>query len=140
MKHLYAVVFSGMLSIMTAACGGGTSTGNQVLSPEEYARAMAGDTTAVLIDVRTPEEYAQGHLAGARLMDVSEEEAFVKGVDSLDARHTYYIYCRSGRRSRKAAGIMQERGLTVVDMEGGYLAWQERDSMAASAVGGGQAE
>lgn len=131
MKKLYAVALYGIMLFMTISCGNGSSTGSKVLTAEEYAMAIGTDTTAVVIDVRTPEEYAQGHIDGACLMNVSEEDAFVDSVDALDTNHTYYIYCRSGRRSRKAAILMLERGLRVVDLKGGYNAWLERDSTAA---------
>ena len=94
---------------------------------EEYAQNLNTDTTAYLIDVRTPEEYAEGHIEGAVLMNVMDEQAFLAGIDTLDASHTYYIYCRSGRRSQKASGLMSERGLKVVDLQGGYNAWQKAE-------------
>ena len=95
------------------------------LSPEEYAKALGEDSTAFLIDVRTPEEYAEGHIEGAILMNVMDEEKFACGIDSLSSEYTYYIYCRSGRRSQKASNLMTERGLKVVDLQGGYNAWKE---------------
>ena len=104
-----------------------TSAGSTVLPVEEYAQNLNTDTTAYLIDVRTPEEYAEGHIEGAVLMNVMEEQAFLAGIDTLDASHTYYIYCRSGRRSQKASGFMGERGLKVVDLQGGYNAWQKAE-------------
>lgn len=130
MKKMYALALYGIMLFMTISCGNGSSTGSKVLTAEEYAMAIGTDTTAVVIDVRTPEEYAQGHIDGASLMNVSEEDAFVDSVDALDTSHTYYIYCRSGRRSRKAAILMLERGLRVVDLKGGYNAWLERESTA----------
>jgi rhodanese-related sulfurtransferase len=60
-------------------------------------------------------------------MNVMDEQTFLAGIDTLDANHTYYIYCRSGRRSQKASGLMSERGLKVVDLKGGYNAWQEAE-------------
>lgn len=124
-KHPCTTALTGFLLLLTAACGSGTGNGSKVLPAEEYARAIATDSTAVIIDVRTPEEYAQGHLDGALLMNVSEEDAFTEAADTLDKSHTYYIYCRSGRRSSKAAIMLLERGLTVVDLKGGYNAWTE---------------
>jgi len=131
-KNLYTAAFVGFMFLFTLACGSGSSADVTLLTPEQFAEAMATDSMAMVIDVRTPEEYAQGHISGAQLMNVSEEGAFRSAVDTLDEAHTYYIYCRSGRRSRKAAAIMQERGLRVVDMKGGYNAWQGRDSMDVS--------
>ena len=117
-----------LLLLLLPSCGGEnkTSAGSTVLPVEEYAQNLNSDTTAYLIDVRTPEEYAEGHIEGAVLMNVMDDEAFVAGVDTLSKEHTYYIYCRSGRRSRKAAGQMIAKGLTVVDLQGGYNAWKGR--------------
>lgn len=98
---------------------------SKVLPVKEYAQALTTDTTAFLMDVRTPEEYVAGHIDGAVLYNVMDEENFIAGIDTLTKEHTYYIYCRSGRRSQKAARLMLERGLNVVDLQGGYNAWKE---------------
>ena len=118
-----------LLFLLLPSCGGEnkTSAGSTVLPVEEYAQKLNTDTTAYLIDVRTPEEYAEGHIEGAVLMNVMDEQTFLAGIDTLDASHTYYIYCRSGRRSQKASGFMGERGLKVVDLQGGYNAWKEAE-------------
>lgn len=118
-----------LLLLLLPSCGGEnkTSAKSTVLPVEEYAQNLNSDTTAYLIDVRTPEEYAEGHIDGAVLMNVMDDEAFVAGVDTLSKEHTYYIYCRSGRRSRKAAGQMIAKGLTVVDLQGGYNAWKKAE-------------
>ena len=118
-----------LLLLLLPSCVGKnkTSAGSTVLPVEEYAQNLNTDTTAFLIDVRTPEEYAEGHIEGAVLMNVKDEQAFIAGIDTLDASHTYYIYCRSGRRSQKASGLMSERGLKVVDLQGGYNAWQNAE-------------
>lgn len=130
-KYVYMAVFSALSVLFTVACGNNKSAENKILTPEEFARAIAADSTARVIDVRTPEEYAKGHIDGAGLMDVLKEDAFLQAVDTLAPENTYYIYCRSGRRSRKAAAIMQKRGLKVIDLEGGYNAWQERNGISA---------
>ncbi|MEE0870272.1 MAG: rhodanese-like domain-containing protein [Bacteroidaceae bacterium] len=118
-----------LLLLLLPSCAGEnkTSAGSTVLPVEEYAQKLNADTTAYLIDVRTPEEYAEGHIEGAVLMNVMDEQTFLAGIDTLDASHTYYIYCRSGRRSQKASGLMGERGLKVVDLQGGYNAWQKTE-------------
>ena len=119
-----------LLLLLLPSCAGEnkTSAGSTVLPVEEYAQNLNTDTTAYLIDVRTPEEYAEGHIEGAVLMNVMDEQTFLAGIDTLDASHTYYIYCRSGRRSQKASGLMSERGLKVVDLQGGYNAWKEAET------------
>ena len=118
-----------LLLLLLPSCAGEnkTSAKSTVLPVEEYVQNLNSDTTAYLIDVRTPEEYAEGHIEGAVLMNVMDEQTFLAGIDTLDANHTYYIYCRSGRRSQKASGLMSERGLKVVDLQGGYNAWQKAE-------------
>ena len=95
-----------------------------LLTPDEYERAVAADTTAVVIDVRKADEFAEGHVMNARLLDVLDTADFDAGIRHLDKSNTYYVYCRSGRRSHNAALKMHEQGLKVVDMKGGILAWK----------------
>ena len=65
-----------------------THAENTILPVEEYAGALDADTTAFLIDVRTPEEYAEGHIDGAVLMNVLDEQTFVAGIDTVDTAYT----------------------------------------------------
>ena len=118
-----------LLLLLLPSCSGESRTPDKsiVLPVEEYTQNLNSDTTAYLIDVRTPEEYNEGHIEGAVLMNVMDEQAFLAGIDTLDTSHTYYIYCRSGRRSQKASGLMSDCGLKVVDLQGGYNAWQEAE-------------
>ncbi|MBQ3130824.1 MAG: rhodanese-like domain-containing protein [Bacteroidaceae bacterium] len=116
-----------LLLLLSCSDGQKTHAENTILPVEEYAVALDADTTAFLIDVRTPEEYAEGHIEGAVLMNVLDEQTFVAGIDTLDSVYTYYIYCRSGRRSRSAASMMEAKGLKVIDLQGGYNAWQKTD-------------
>lgn len=95
----------------------------KVLVPEAFITAVERDTTAVILDVRRPSEYAEGHLAKAINIDWLNQEAFSKALPTLDKRRTYYVYCRSGRRSNAAATKMQDEGFKVFDMAGGYLRW-----------------
>ncbi len=97
---------------------------SNVLSPQEYDKAIHSDSMAVIIDVRQPSEYEAGHIQGAKLLDVLDATAFDAGLKELDKEKTYYIYCRSGRRSHEAAGKMQAQGLKVVELKGGISAWR----------------
>ena len=95
-----------------------------ILEPVEYMESLKTDSTAYLLDVRRASEYAQGHIPGAALLDVTNEPEFLKGIESLDKDKTIYIYCRSGRRSRIAAKHLINKGFNVVDLKGGYSAWE----------------
>lgn len=78
---------------------------------------------AQLVDVRTPEEFAQGHLPGAILMDVNAAP-FNEQVATLDPARPVLVYCRSGSRSQTALSILRQKGFThLIELQGGILAW-----------------
>ena len=99
------------------------SDGIIVLAPQAFIDQAKADTTSILLDVRTPKEYAEGHLAGSQQLDYLNPEAFDAGISKLDKSRTYYIYCRSGKRSHGACLKMKKQGFKVYDMEGGILNW-----------------
>ena len=99
------------------------SDGIIVLAPQAFIDQAKADTTSFLLDVRTSKEYTEGHLAGARQLDYLNTEAFDAGIKQLDKSRTYYIYCRSGKRSHGACLKMKKQGFKVYDMEGGILNW-----------------
>lgn len=119
-----------LLSLLTAISFGTTgcsaqSDGINVLSPKDFIEQAKADTTAIILDVRTPGEYKEEHLAGSQQLDFLNSEAFDAGIKLLDKSHTYYVYCRSGKRSHNACIKMQKQGLKVFDMEGGILNWKK---------------
>lgn len=73
---------------------------------------------SVVIDVRTPEEYAEGHLDGATNLDVYDP-AFMDKVAKLDPANSYVLYCRSGKRAAHAASMMRKAGFKDVTSAGG---------------------
>lgn len=99
------------------------SDGIIVLAPQAFINQAKADTTSFLLDVRTAKEYAEGHLAGAHQLDYLNTEAFNAGMKQLEKSRTYYIYCRSGKRSHGACLKMKQQGFKVYDMEGGILNW-----------------
>lgn len=118
------------LSLLAAISLGSTgcsaqSDGINVLSPKDFIEQAKADTTAIILDVRTPGEYKEEHLAGARQLDFLNTSVFDAGIKLLDKSHTYYVYCRSGKRSHHACMKMQKQGFKVFDMEGGILNWKK---------------
>jgi rhodanese-related sulfurtransferase len=122
------------LALVGAGCGGGTSSATSqetetaasaatLLSPDEAnARIESGDVE--ILDVRTPEEYAQGHVEGATLIDFYEPD-FADRIAELDRDTEYVVYCRSGNRSGQATAMMTEQGFSAVnDVDGGIVAWE----------------
>jgi rhodanese-related sulfurtransferase len=77
----------------------------------------------VILDVRTPEEYAEGHLANASNIDFKGSD-FAEKVIKLDKSKTYLVYCRSGHRSASAIEIMKTQSfLTLYNLDGGITQW-----------------
>lgn len=97
--------------------------GVRVVQPTEAADLLAAEPDRVVIDVRTPAEFAAGHLEGAVLVDY-EAADFRDRVAELDRDASYLVYCRSGNRSAGARQVMEDLGFTdVVDVAGGITAW-----------------
>jgi len=106
---------------------------DQHMTASDFSTAMAKPGTIVL-DVRTPAEYASGHLPQAQNIDI-EAGDFATKIASLDKNATYAVYCRSGNRSGVALEQMAGVGFThLYDLDGGIGAWQ---SMGGPMVMGG---
>lgn len=121
-KEMKKLILS-LLSLLGICCG--CKAGDiKSVGPEEFCGMMQQDPAAVVLDVRTPEEYAEGHLDGAVLLNVADSTTFDKGVAGLDPSKHYYVYCRSGRRSMRACHIMRRHGLEAVNLDGGIIAWK----------------
>lgn len=77
----------------------------------------------VVLDVRTPDEFAEARLDGAIMIDFYEDD-FATQLAELDPNASYLLYCRSGNRSGQTALLMEELGFTdVADVDGGIVAW-----------------
>ena len=94
----------------------------EVLEKTQYQALVEKGYT--IIDVRTPEEYAEGHIQGALNINV-KSESFVTEIENLSKSDTLLVYCRSGRRSLYAAQVMVSFGFQqIYDLEGGFLNWE----------------
>jgi rhodanese-related sulfurtransferase len=113
-RHLLAaVLLLGGLTVLSA-CGGDESSSSGAPAAGRASAEAALEQDAVVIDVRTPEEYDAGHIEGAQLLDI-QSASFAAGVEQLDPEQTYVVYCRSGNRSATATDQMEAAGLTVLD-------------------------
>lgn len=125
MKNILTMILA-MLGLTAAGgCKAPANENMEVVAPQEFLQRLEADTTAILLDVRRPEEFAEGHLQDAQLLNWLNRETFDEGAKALDKTKTVYVYCRSGRRSNEAANYLAEQGYNVIDMKGGYLAWTE---------------
>jgi phage shock protein E len=95
-----------------------------LLSAEQFDKGLKQDPQIQLVDVRTPEEFSDGHLAGALNLDYNSGE-FDASIHTLDPSMPVYLYCRSGGRSGRAAQILKENGFQhIYDLDGGITAWR----------------
>ena len=94
------------------------------ISVDEFETLIAQPNVQRL-DVRTLEEYTNGHIPGSLNLDVKEEEHFTLTADSiLNKEHPVAVYCRSGNRSKKAAKILCEKGYEVYELSTGITGWK----------------
>jgi len=94
-----------------------------VAEADALIQANAGNPDFIIIDVRTPEEFAAGHLENAVLVDYRAGN-FNEEIGKFDRSKEYLIYCRTGNRSSGARDIMKEMGfLNINHMDGGITAW-----------------
>ena len=92
------------------------------LDAEAFEQVIS-DTSVVRLDVRSIDEYASGHIAKAINIDVMKDDFKTKATSLLPKDKTIALYCRSGRRSKKAAGILVENGYKVVELNSGISGW-----------------
>jgi len=124
------VVWAAVLALSLAAAAplvaGTRFTDVTVDQARELVQRRAGQTDFIILDVRSPEEFAEGHLAGAVNMNVLAPD-FSAQLATLDRGKTYLVYCRTGNRSTKAVQAMERLGFrSVYHMVEGILGWQKK--------------
>ena len=92
--------------------------------PEGFAKLIA-EPSVVVLDVRTAEEFNEGHIEGAVNIDYKQSGFVEKSKATLPKNRTIAVYCRSGRRSAGAAELLAAEGYKLVNLMGGILAWKE---------------
>ncbi len=95
------------------------------LSQNEWANQLEQDNNAVIIDVRTPEEWSEGIIPNALQINIYEGQGFIYKLDELDKTKNYYVYCKAGGRSLQACSIMNQLGFEhTFNLQGGFMQWQ----------------
>ncbi len=95
------------------------------VSPQEFNSKLTAVPDSVLLDIRTADEFSQGHIVNAVNQDFYQTSDFNAKLDSLDKNSPYFIYCRSGNRSGQALELMRQKGFTnVTNLAGGIVAWE----------------
>lgn len=108
---------------LLVSCQGQTSPSVKNLAVETYAKTLESTTNPQLIDVRTPQEFAEDHIGNAQNINWNGND-FVAQVEKLDKTKPVFVYCKVGGRSSQAASKLAELGFSeVYNLEGGIMKW-----------------
>ncbi len=117
MKRLF-LLFGLLLSMVACA--------QKNISPQEFHDMITKNPNLQVVDVRTPQEFAAGHIKGAKNVDFRSPDFEKNIAKAVKKRKTVLVYCRSGKRSLNAMNLMVKNGFKdVYNMEGGILAWEK---------------
>lgn len=95
------------------------------LTQDQWKEGVQKDSNAVILDVRTEEEFIEGFIPNARNLDIHKSEDFNDEIGKMDKSKKYYVYCRSGARSGQACAIMQQQGFDdAYNLMGGITEWE----------------
>lgn len=125
----YKTFMAAMIMTFAAVGGGGSCSaqtcGITTVDTPVFAKDIK-KATVQLLDVREPDEYSAGHLPGAVNISVNSPD-FVSAVESAFSKDKpVYVYCRSGRRSLKAAEMLAAKGFRMINLDGGILDWEDK--------------
>ena len=116
-------IFFLLLSFTILSCNGQTSKNITDIDPKTFSEKITATPNAQIIDVRTPQEFASGHLDNAVNIDWLGDN-FVANVEKLDKTKPVFVYCKTSNRSPQAAKKLEELGFTTIyNMQGGLLKW-----------------
>lgn len=128
MKRIMMVLMMLAMPLSATACGFGEQTADgyeNASVAHTYEHWKMGEKSPVpfmLLDVRTAEEYAEGHIAGAAWIPVTE---LAKRLGEVPHGKRVYVYCHSGVRSARASKLLAERGFkNIENVKGGIVAWK----------------
>jgi rhodanese-related sulfurtransferase len=119
--HIVLILFLALISLKASSQSDLTS-----LSAEQFSTQLKMSFNEILLDVRTPEEFKEGHIPEAINMDW-ENSKFKKQAEALDKSRTVFVYCYGGGRSSDAAAWLRKSGFErVLELKDGFADWEEK--------------
>lgn len=117
-----------ILTVLVMALFGACSGGNGVkdMGVDAFEKAIAAEEKLQLIDVRTQDEFFEGHIPNSVSIDCSTGYFMQKAEAYLDIEQPVYLYCKSGARSMDAALQLKDLGYKVVNLKGGFDEWKAK--------------
>lgn len=121
-KRIVSLIAMTMCISPASGCNGNNNITS--VSALEFQKEIKSDSVQ-LVDVRTPQEYADGHIEGAININVQSDDFIQQAGKELSKDSPVFVYCRSGRRSLKAVDMLTGLGYKVVNLKGGIIEWEE---------------
>ncbi len=110
-----------------------TNAQNSVVDAATFAKGLTQNNIQIL-DVRTMDEYNNGHIKNALQANWNDTEEFAKRTVHLDKTKPVYLYCQAGSRSAKANSYLQQQGYkNIVELKGGMIAWKQANQVIEGA-------
>ena len=120
----FRIAILALLEFTITSCLKTKTEGVLVLNPENFEHKMKSSDFQ-LVDVRTPEEFSEGHIPNAINININGSD-FVSETSKLDKDKPVMVYCKMGGRSAKAASSLKEQGFKdISDLDGGITSWKE---------------
>ena len=124
MKNTHFALIAILFSIISSCANTNGQTGHQTLAESAFSEKLKQHNNAILLDVRTPEEYNEGHIEKALNINWNSS-SFAEQANQLDKQKTVFVYCLAGGRSASAANKLQEMGFAnIYELQGGFLQWK----------------
>jgi thioredoxin len=123
MKNISIIILLAFTALLSS-CGKKTEQNDTLLSAKDFAEKIQKTPDAIILDVRTPEEFENGHLNKAQNIDLNGDD-FSEKVKAIDKSKPVFVYCLSGGRSASAAAQLRSEGFKqVYELDGGIMAWR----------------
>lgn len=124
---IYQITSIVFLFMLLSAAADKPQNNSQTIDKKAFAEKIKNTKNPQIVDVRTPEEFKEGHIQNAMNIDWLGEH-FVEYTEKLDKNKAVFVYCRSGKRSKSAADKLQEMGFkNIYNLDGGYLSWSAEE-------------
>ncbi len=121
-RHAISLIAMAICATQVSGCNSNDNVTS--VSAAEFEKEIRTDSVQ-LLDVRTPQEYSEGHIEGAINIDIHSDDFRQIAEKELSKDSTVFVYCRSGRRSLDAADRLTKLGYKVVNLKGGIIEWKD---------------
>lgn len=94
------------------------------LNAADWKARLEKESNTIILDVRTPEEWEEGIIPNAEMLNIFEAAEFMQAIETMDSEASYFVYCRSGGRSGQACQLLSAKGRAAFNLDGGIGNWK----------------